>query len=353
MDFNQFNSIKQEVLNFPICYREVEANEIIALSENHYRVGNATFEVDNNIARKIDVFAGLRATQTRMAFDSYGDEGVANLRNFFGQAQHKKEGRMVLLADTQDRRIIDGIPIKQRLITPDVFFDFAEMFMDKNNYVPHKVEYSQISVNDISILMKPIKERHMEFTKGDEFMSNGLFLNWTPGEISLGNYYIRLVCSNGAIQISRNSIHTIFSPEVKELRRLLNIPDVDVLFKENTARMLENVHLAMKTMASVRELGLAVKTLNTHGVEDDVTNEIIPYQSAKEQYESAGYVMDREHMACAKSNKTMWELFNILTFFATHNKMWSAHDVKRTSLMNASMDLLFSKRDIKEYYDIY
>jgi hypothetical protein len=50
MDSNEFNRIKQEVLERPICYREVEAKEIVALGENHYTVGSATLEVSPIIA---------------------------------------------------------------------------------------------------------------------------------------------------------------------------------------------------------------------------------------------------------------------------------------------------------------
>ena len=50
MDSSEFYQIKQEVLSRPICYRELEAKEIIALGENHYTVGNATFEVEPLVA---------------------------------------------------------------------------------------------------------------------------------------------------------------------------------------------------------------------------------------------------------------------------------------------------------------
>jgi hypothetical protein len=58
-------------------------------------------------------------------------------------------------------------------------------------------------------------------------------------------------------------------------------------------------------------------------------------------------------MAQAKSEMTMWELFNMLTFFATHNQMWSPQDIRRSLLMEASMSLLMQERDIKEYYNIF
>ena len=64
-------------------------------------------------------------------------------------------------------------------------------------------------------------------------------------------------------------------------------------------------------------------------------------------------IMDNEHMALAKSDKTVWELYNMLTYFATHNKVWAPHDIKRANLMESSTNLLLKKRDIVEHYDIF
>ena len=238
MTTNEFNRIKQEVLDRAICYREVEAKEIVALGENHYTVGNATLEVEPQIAAVIDRFAGIKQGQSRIAQDSYGEQGLTNLRNFFGQAEVKGSKRLVLAADILDRQIVNAIPIKDRMITPDVFFDFAEMFMDKNNYLPERVEHTHSIKTGVSILMRPVHEEIMEYAPGDEFISNGLYLTWNPGEINLGNYYERLVCSNGSTKRSHHSITKVYSPEVKELGRLLELNEVFAPLKRETEKMV-------------------------------------------------------------------------------------------------------------------
>ena len=63
------------------------------------------------------------------------------------------------------------------------------------------------------------------------------------------------------------------------------------------------------------------------------------------------------------SDKLDWKLIStnrviqwtipMLTFFATHNQMWSPQDIRRSLLMEASMALLMQERDIKEYYNIF
>ena len=354
MDTNEFNKIKHEILMRPICYREFEAKEIVAMGENHYTVGNATFEVEPGVASKIDRFAGIKSGQSAIAHDSYGEQGLTNLRNFFGQAEMRSSKRIVLVANSGTRQIVDAIPIRNRMVTPEVFFDFAEMLMDKNKYFPDNVEYTRDDRGgSISIRMVPVSEQIMEFTKGDEFIANGIYLLWTPGEINLGNYYKRLVCSNGQTQTSNHTITKVFSPEKAEIEKLLNVTAESEPFKKNIDKMLVSAQLAMKTSASVHELGLAVKMLNKLGLEYGHANQIIPYERIITEYENAGYSLSSQQESQAKSDKTMWEVFNMLTFFATHNTVWAQQDIRRTSLMQTSVDLLLRERDIKDYYNIF
>ena len=219
MDTTEFYKIKQEVLSRPICYRELEAKEIIALGENHYTVGNATFEVEPRVATKIDRFAGIRSEQSTVAHDSYGEQGLTNLRNFFGQAVPRKSKRIVLTADTQSKQIVDATLIHDRMITPEVFFDFAEMFMDKNQYLPDNVEYSMGGNGNISILMKPVIEQFMEFAPGDEFMFNGIQLLWSPGEVSLNGWCALMV----KLRLRSIKSQRLSRPKPPNLRRCLTL----------------------------------------------------------------------------------------------------------------------------------
>jgi len=353
MDTSEYNKIKNEILNSPIRYRELEAKEIIALGENYYQVGNTSFQVDPKVADKIDEYAGIRTGQTNLAYGSYGDQGVTNLRNFFGQANVYRGGHIVLTADTNSKQVVDAIPVKEGLIPPSSFFSFVEMFMDKNRYYPDKIEYLKGSFNSVAIIMKPETERFMEYAKGDEFLYNGVFFLWKPGEITMGNYYIRLVCTNGSTQTTQSAISKVHSLSYENIQKLLDLNAETGPFKQNLEKMLSSARKAMNTKASVNELGLAIRLLKQQGLKEDDANEIIPYRETKEQYENAGYHMNSKQMSLAKSDKSMWEVFNMLTAFASHNTIWSPQDIKRSSLMESSMNLLLKERDIKEYYNIF
>lgn len=350
MDTSEYNKIKQDILNLPVVYKELEAQEIVAMGDNFYSFGNTIVKVAPTISAKIDYVAGLKGNQAYIAHANYGDQGVTNLRNFFGQAA--KGHRIAIAANIESKEVTDVIPLNNKLITPYAFFNFMDMYMDKNQYYPEKVGYTD-GGNKISILMKPVHEEFCEFSKGDEFLSNAITFKWSPTEISMGNYFVRLICTNGATQAVHDPIAQISSPDIEDFRQLLSITSKSDIFNKNLPKMLESAKTAIRTKASVRELSQAVSLLKHEGVEDEVANQIIPYKETRSQYLDAGYTMDIEHMAFAKSDKTMWEVYNMLTFFATHNKVWAPNDIKRANLMESSTNLLLRKRDIIEYNNIF
>ena len=50
---------------------------------------------------------------------------------------------------------------------------------------------------------------------------------------------------------------------------------------------------------------------------------------------------------------TVWQLFNLLTAFATHTPTWTPHDLRRPQLMEQSVSLLNHKRNIIEYHNVF
>ena len=350
MDNTDYQILKNKILLQPTVYREVDKNEIVAVDETHYRVGNAVVEFSPEMAEDMDRFVGLKNGQSKLAQDSYGDSGVANLRNFFSQARHKRNEKIVLVADTETKSITSVHQTPKHLIPPEAFFNFAEMFMDKNRYEPDAIDFGQGS--EISIRMHSLDPQIMSFAKGDDFISDGVWMNWTPVEIAVGNYYERLVCRNGMTQVTQNSQMHIDSLDDEPRVRML-LGNSNSFLRQNLALMLKNAQLAIETQASVRELGLGAKILQHSGIEPEMVAKLIPYKENVEKYEKAGYPINSEGLAMAVSDMTVWDEFNVLTAFASHNKVWRNHDIRRTMLMTQSVNFLNRKRDIRKQYNVY
>lgn len=351
MNTTEFNKIKQQVLNRPVCYREVDAGDLIALGGDYYAMGTAVFAVEEKASKAIDKFNSIRQEQKERAKDCYGEQGLTDLRNFFGKAKANKNSRLVMVADYKQRKVVDALAIKGELIPPGLFFDFAEMFMDRNNYLPDKVEYSLEHSGEVSLKMLPVNKQFMPYAPGDDFISNGLVLKWNPGEISLNNYFVRLVCSNGQTMTSSDTVASINRFGDETARSLLDMSNYSDQLACNTQKMIDYVKRAMDSNASVRELGFAYNALHNNGVSAEVAKQIIPYKVNMDRYLQAGYKTCQ--MSRAVSDQNMWDVLNQLTHFATHNEMWELTDIRRSIVLNACALLLMRDRDIVEYYDIY
>ena len=351
MDYSTFRARRDKFLARPFGYREVAKNEIMAVDGTHFRVGNTTIELAS--PADFDKEMSIGRGQTRLVGSAYGTRGTTNLRNFFGQAFSNSDERIVLVGDMADKKVTRLMGTKHHLIPPQSFFDFAELFMDDNGYEPDAVESGPVGV-DIAIRMRPVRPEYLSFDdKDDEFLSNGLSLHWNPVEISLNNFYERVICSNGAVRLVENKVAHINSVEPNEISDFLDLGKSNGIMRKNTGQLLEYAREAIGTQASVRELGIGVKMLNRLGVSTDDAEQIIPYGQNLARYEKAGYSTDAKTMQMATSNMSMWQLFNSMTAFATHNKAWPDDDIRRSRLMQHSMDLLFRTRDIKHYHNVY
>ena len=223
--------------------------------------------------------------------------------------------------------------------------------MDHNHYEPESVEYDDGSA--VSIRMKAPEPKVIEVAPDDAIVDNGLWLRWNPTEIAFGNYYVRLVCSNGSTETTESKLLRTHSLEDQTtLTQMLNISSDQSQLKRNRLRMLENAKQAIHTQASLRELGIGARLLQRSGMEEQNVAQLIPYQENIARYEQAGFPVGMREQSLTVSDMSVWQ-FNILTAFATHNQVWPVHDTRRSELMAQSVGLLNQKRDIQKYRNIY
>ena len=201
------------------------------------------------------------------------------------------------------------------------------MFMSDNGYTSDKFYTSGSGQGGITVSLLPNNAVYDEFAPEEVFMTNGVWFRWNLGEVEAGNYYLRMVCSNGQMEaVERKIAHTNRLDEAS-VRQMLLLSQDETFIGANLKRMRQNALLAMRTDASVGEVRIANRLLARYGA-DDATVE-------------------------ARSDVNMWDLFNRITAFATHNKEWSAEDNRRSGLMLESVRLLNRPRDIKKYVSIF
>lgn len=336
----------------PFC--TVTPQELISTGEHTYMVNGLELTVEPEVCRLLDSFIGLSEQQAKAVGETFGSEGIRDLRNYLALSNSiEKAGKIALLANPGTRTVVGATPIRKEAIPVASFFDFLEMFMNKNDYAPEQFYTSEVGAGGVTVSLRPQHAVYDEFAHGDEFMSNGVWFRWNLGEVEAGNYYMRMVCTNGQMARVDNKIARTNQLDASSVHNMLSLPENEGFTQRNLNMMKTNALLAMQTDASVGEVQTANRLLKRYGVDESVADDIAPCHRLLSSYAAAGY--DPKHIALtmAHSDIKMWELFNRLTAYATHTADWEADDNRRSGLMMESLQLLNRPRDIRQYVNIF
>lgn len=336
----------------PFC--TVTPQELISTGEHTYEVNGLELAVEPEVCRLLDSLIGLSEHQTKAVGETFGSEGIRDLRNYLALSNSiEKAEKIALLASPDTRTVVGATPIKKEAIPVTSFFDFLEMFMNENDYAPEQFYTSEVGIGGVTVSLQPHHVIYDEFAPGDELISNGIWFRWNLGEVEAGNYYMRMVCTNGQMARVDNKIARTNQLDTSSMHNMLSLPENKGFTQRNLNKMKTNALLAMQIDASVSEVQTANRLLKRYGVDESVADEMAPCHRLLSSYTAAGY--DPKHFALtlAHSDMKMWELFNRLTAYATHTTDWRADDNRRSGLMMESLQLLNRPRDIRQYVNIF
>lgn len=354
MDNQTYISTRNRLLQ-QVCpyFRVVNRGELYSVGDNSFNIGGLVLTTSPDVSREIENFIGVTHKQTETVGKAFGEQGMNNFRNYMTiSSSYTDTDSLALIADPGKRTIRSAVPVKAKVIAPSAFFGFLEMFMDKNNYTPDSIEIDDDGIGLVARL-HPEDERITIIGEDDNIVDNGLWFSWNPGEVDDGNYYIRQVCSNGQTATVRNELGRSFELDDKRLRQLLDLPQNDGFMSSTLSRFVETAKIAMRTSASLREVGKAAQILRQCNVPEHKCDELAPIKKLEDEYSKAGYTIGGFNESGMKSNMTVWGLHNSITQYASHTSDWNENNSRRTSLMMLIMKWLMAKRDIKEYVSIF
>jgi hypothetical protein len=239
------------------------------------------------------------------------------------------------------------------MITAETFFDFAEMFMDKNGYLPKEFERSGTYGNGLTIYMDSVNPMVKQIAPDEDFMTDSLYMRWNQGEVEIGNYFVRLVCVNGQIQKIATPSARTYSLEPTQIGRILNLPSQSNLLESSFESFRRKALTAIDTRASMGEVKYVSKLLDAYGVDEQTAEVIAPYRRDLQAYADSGHDVSHGRANEIMSSRNVWDIYNDLTRFATHNGIWEKDDNRRGGLKAAAVTFLGRERDIRKYVDIF
>lgn len=351
MTNNEYLAMRDSLLQEQAPFIVMDKNELIAEGENFYNIRGLSVMVSSNVQNQLDRQIGLSARQREGVKQAYGDDAVMNLRNSFAMANCVARPKKFALIANSVERIVDGIvPLDEDAIPMRSFFDVVEMLADKHGYEVEQIQCSARAMYGVIVRLMPVSPQHDAPFGNDEFVTNGLYLRWNLGEIELGNYYLRLICTNGQMQLSKNALDRLHRIDDRKMAEIISSPNHSELIARNWNSFKDAMVTANNTPASLSEVHYGKNLLLRHGAPEDLAEQLMPYSRLLEMCETKNLHAPAKQ---AKSDMNMYGLFNRLTDFASHNRIWQQTDNRSSSLMQQSMQLLLRKRDIQTYYDIF
>lgn len=328
--------------------------EVDGVGKNVYRIDGHEILTTDYVSRQLDDLAGFDSAQRKTVKAFSGDEGVKDLRNYLACASSiVRPKKVALVADPITRTVTGVIPLKDGLITSDTFFDFAEMFMERTKLTPtfHRKAFDM--VNGITIYMDSEDPVVRQFAPNEDFLVNSYYLSWNLGQIELGRYYERLVCSNGQTETVKMKEARIHSLQTQQISAMLDIPNNMELLNETCKRFENSAVNAMETRASLAELSKASKMLIDNMVDSKIVYEVAPFDDELQRYASAGFNVEKIPLTRMKASMSFWELYNSMTAFASHTETWEETDNRRSSIEGEAFQMLMRERDVKTYVDAF
>jgi hypothetical protein len=354
MDNKTYSAWRDGFLAEQMPYRAVQPQELISTGENTYILNGLELTVKPGICSQIDTFMGVTHHQSKSVTDTFGSDGIRDFRNYLALSNNNERyGKLALIADPEKREIVKVLPLKREAIPAESFFDFLEMFMNDNRYMPQQFYLTPNRQGEVIVNLIPDTPEFVDIAKEEEFMTNGIWMRWNLGEVEIGNYYIRMVCTNGTMQKVQQSFAHTYELDDKSIATMLGAPQRGLFIGHNLNKLRESAHIAMKTDASLAEVRNAKNLLTYCGIEDKDAESIAPYNDISGKYALRGYSTNYKLISQYRSGINMWDLYNSLTHFATHNTIWAEDDNRRTDVMFSSAQLLFRKRDIQQYISIF
>lgn len=332
-------------------HKVVSLADIAHIGENLFKIENTDVECSTGALHAMDEILNINSKQIDAVKGGVGEVGASHFRNYVTAATNlNKDTQVVVIADSKERKVVDIVPIVEEYISPNHFFDFAEMFLNTSNYKLNRVEHGYNISDGLRLFLDPIDPHITKLATEEEFITNGLALEWTPVEVKISEYYTRLACLNGAIATTFNK---------RELVHSLNAENMIALMEAGRAKLRSNnFHLyaqkakqAVASRASMRELRFANQLLLNNSVDSQIAENVIGYDREVSRF-SVHNIDVTKYQATAKSSYSLWEIYNQLTQFATHTDLWTPSDIRRGRVMLGADKLLNKKPDIQNYIEM-
>lgn len=322
--------------------------------KNVYRVDGTELLVNDLVSKQLDKIIGLTPMQAKVVKNASGEAGVRDFRNYLATAgSMMKPVSVALIANPSSRTVSGLVPISEDPITSDAFFDFLELFLEKNSLYPVDYQMAYDISAGFTLFLNSNNPDVRQIASNEDFLVNSYYLKWNLGQIELGRYHERLICSNGQTETIKHKEARITTVREDKISGILDLPQNSGLLTDSFDKFRSKALEAMEVNASIAELKTISDKLDNYMIDNKIAKAIAPYNEELQMYLDAGYDGTTVQLKQMKASMSVWELYNAVTGYASNNTLWDKDDNRRGMLQGEALKFLMRERDVKNYSDIF
>lgn len=152
--------------------------------KNVYRVDGTELLVNDLVSKQLDKIIGLTPMQAKVVKNASGDAGVRDFRNYLATAgSMMKPVSVALIANPSSRTVSGLVPVSEDPITSDAFFDFLELFLEKNSLYPVDYQMAYDISAGFTLFLNSNNPDMRQIASNEDFLVNSYYLKWNLGQI--------------------------------------------------------------------------------------------------------------------------------------------------------------------------
>ena len=114
MDSQTYSRRRNAFISAQMPFRVIEPQDLISTGENTYLINGLELSVEPEVCEQLDAFIGVSKQQSKAVADTFGNNGIRDLRNYLALSNSiEKAGKIALIADPAQRKIVGATPLKK------------------------------------------------------------------------------------------------------------------------------------------------------------------------------------------------------------------------------------------------
>lgn len=344
----EYEKSKNNAINAQPVQKKIKISEIEIKNESFIQYKGINLKLEDSAKKDLFQLLGLNNRMLKH-IESYSSkqQTIRFIDWFRRAAANNSKMDLEMIINPNKKHVIAFRKSKSNLISNQTFLNLAEKIIDNNNLDINNMSVDEFGNMNINAL-KPENYWSVNGIRDEDFVSGISISNSIDNGTQLASYLGRIICTNGMIsyeieekcqmrQLDNNSYNK-FKDAIESLER-----------RNFKPKSFDNhVYKAISTRASVNEI-LKTNSLMLKNSELDKysVNEYLSISDTADAYKPMEiniHKLGLNEKKNAASHLSVWELINIVTDFASHDKRVSESNGHK--LQNKAGELFYSNYDM-------